>query len=46
LRARYWLDICHHLHISPREQDEMTFVELHEAVKAIDHIRAEAAKAK
>lgn len=39
------MDIAHHLHIPPRAQDEMTWIELHEAVEAVKKIRTEAAKA-
>lgn len=44
MREEYWLDICYHLHIPPREQDRMTVVEYHQACSAIDSIRADLAK--
>lgn len=38
------MDIAHHLHISPRQQDELTVVEFEQACGAVDAIRAELAK--
>lgn len=40
----YWLEIAHHLHLTPREQEELTVLEWAEAVAAVDAIREEASK--